>query len=432
MAMPTVLLLNPPSLPGTTANREGSAGMGAQSEEAGGFVYPPHLLATAAAVLRQARYRVAALDAQATGLTTEQTLSRLTPADVLVLPVSFATLAADRAFLNRLREVKPLLKVLAIGPALRYSQVALALNDLADLLLAGEPEMALPAAVRRVLAGDLRPGSAVNPYTLAPAHYSPDGYLANLDALPMPAWEVFLKAGSAYPFLSVLSSRGCPAGCRFCPYVAAQGTTFRAQTPARTVDELAYLQERFRPAHVMFRDPVFAHDRGRVLAICAEIRRRGLALSWECESRPEHFDEALLAALRSAGCTTVKIGLETTDPELLVAIGRVGDARAAAAYVRHVETVIALCRRLGILCRVFVMAGLPGQTLASAQRTAADLRRLGPQRLHVKPYHWYPGIALPQAERADVDQQEAALRQAERAPAPWRRLAARLRRGRHG
>ncbi len=430
--MPSVFLLNPPDLPGTTANREGSAGMGALHEGTGGFVYPPHLLATAAAVLRQARWRVAALDAQAAGLDIEQTLARLPAADALVLPVSYATAASDRAFLNRLREVKPLLKVLAIGPALRYPQVAHALNDLADLLLAGEPELALPAALRHLLVGDVRPGMAVNPYTLAYEHYLPDGHLANLDALPMPAWDVFRKAGHNYPFLSIISSRGCPAGCRFCPYVTAQGSEFRAQAPARTVDELAYLQERFRPPHVMFRDPVFGHERSRVLAICAEIRRRQLTLSWECESRPEHFDGRLLRAMHAAGCTTIKIGLETTDPELLVAIGRVPDEAAAAAYVHHVEELIEQCRQIGIVCRVFVMAGLPGQTLAAAQRTRTDLERMRPPRLHVKRYHWYPGIGLPHIEAMDVTQQETTLRRADQGGSRWRRLATRLRRGDHG
>ena len=31
----------------------------------------------------------------------------------------------------------------------------------------------------------------------------------------------------------------------------------------------------------------------------------------ECESRPEHFDNRLLRALRDAGCDTVKIGVES-------------------------------------------------------------------------------------------------------------------------
>jgi coproporphyrinogen III oxidase-like Fe-S oxidoreductase len=75
------------------------------------------------------------------------------------------------------------------------------------------------------------------------------------------------------------------------------------------------------------------------------------------------------------------------------------------------------------------MAGLPGQTAATAQQTAADLRRMRPARLHVKPYHWYPGIALHQGEARDVDQQVAVLAAAGAQPgSSWRLLASRLRR----
>lgn len=379
--------------------------MGAQDEGAGGFVYPPHLLATAAAALRHDRWRVAGLDAVALGLDAEDVLARLPQVDLLILPVSFATLAADRAFLNELREHKPLLKVLAIGPALSYLQVAHALNDLADLLLSGEPELALPAAAQRLLAGELRPGQVLNPYTLAQAAYQPSGVLADLDAAPLPAWDVFMTGETRYPFLTILSSRGCPAGCAFCPYVAAQGKEHRSQSPARTADELAYLAERFRPAHVVFRDPVFAHDRSRVLALCAQLRHRGLKQSWECESRPEHFDNRLLRAMHAAGCTTVKMGVESADPELLVALGRVRDEPAAKVYLQRAAEVIGVCRELGLVCRVFVMVGLPGQTRAALETTAAWLRQVRPARLHVKPFHWYPGIGLPQIDAPDVAEQ---------------------------
>lgn len=83
----------------------------------------------------------------------------------------------------------------------------------------GEPELALPAAVAPP--AGRRPSARPrvrNPYTLAPEHYSPDG----LTWTRCPCgWELFHGRGR-YPFLSVLSSRGCPAGCRFCPYVAAR------------------------------------------------------------------------------------------------------------------------------------------------------------------------------------------------------------------
>ncbi len=423
----SVFLLNPPSLPGSIANREGSAGMGVSGNPANPFVYPPHLLATAAAVLRQARWRVAGLDAVHQGLDTDATLDRVPQSDLLVLPVSYGTQAADRAFLNRLREQKPLSKVLAIGPALSYAQVDHVFSDLADALVMGEPELALPAAAARLLAGDLAPGRAVNPYTLAAEHYSPDGLLLNLDAVPMPEWGIFHSQQLPYPFLSVLSSRGCPAGCGFCPYTAAQGHALRSQSPARTVDEMLHVAQQHQVRHIFFRDPVFALDRNRVLAICAELRRRGSTATWECESRPEHFDSRLLRAMHTAGCTTVKLGLESADPELLMAVGRAPDEHAAAQYLDCVAAVVRDCQQLGLICRVFVMVGLPHETRASVERTAQFLRTLRPIRLHVKPFHWYPGIALPPVAENDVDAQICLLHDAVRQrPSLWRRAARRL------
>ena len=422
----SVFLLNPPSLPGTVANREGSAGMGADGDATAGFIYPPHLLATAAAVLRAARWRVAGLDAVALGLDTDATLERLPRSDLLVLPVSYGTQAADRAFLNRLRERKPMTQVLAIGPALSYAQVDHAFSDLVDALVMGEPELALPAAAARLLAGELAPGRAVNPYTLAAQHYSPDGLLLNLDAVPMPAWDLY-HAQRPYRFLSVLSSRGCPAGCRFCPYVAAQGNTLRSQSPARTAEEIVQVAERYHPFRIILRDPVFALDRARVLAICAELRRRQSPATWECESRPEHFDSRLLRAMHGAGCTVVKLGLESADPGVLLAVGRVADERAAEEYLASVAAVVRDCQQIGVVCRVFVMVGLPYQTRASVERTAQFLRTLRPIRLHVKPFHWYPGIALPPVAENGHEEEMALLQDAVRPrPSLWRRATRRL------
>ncbi len=401
----SIFLLNPPSLPGSVANREGSAGMGVLGDTANAFVYPPHLLAAAGAVLRAAGWRAAGLDAVALGLDADATLERLPRCDVLVLPVSYGTQAADRAFLNRLRERKPLARVLAIGPALSYAQVDHVFSDLVDALLMGEPELALPAAAARLLAGDLAPGCTVNPYTLAPEHYTPDGLLATLDAVPMPAWDLFHGPGQADPFLSVLSSRGCPAGCGFGPYVAAQGSVMRCQSPARTAEELIHTVQRYQVAHIMLRDPVFALDRARVLAICSELRRQQNTATWECESRPEHLDGRLLRAMHGAGCTTVKLGLESADPDVLAAVGRVPDEAAAQAYLASVAAVVQECQQLGMVCRVFVMAGLPYQTRESVERTARFLRDLRPIRLHVKVFHWYPGIALPPVAENDLSEQ---------------------------
>jgi len=57
-----VHLINPPSAPGTVANREGAGGMGTVYQGPKGFLYPPHTLAVVAGSLRDAGCPVRASD----------------------------------------------------------------------------------------------------------------------------------------------------------------------------------------------------------------------------------------------------------------------------------------------------------------------------------------------------------------------------------
>jgi hypothetical protein len=73
------------------------------------------------------------------------------------------------------------------------------------------------------------------------------------------------------------------------------------------------------------------------------------------------------------------------------------------------------------------MVGLPFQSSEALGRTADFLRQNRPQRLHVKPFQWYPGIVLSQSYAPGAAEQAAFLRAAieERRPL-WRRMAKRL------
>ncbi len=385
---PPLVLVNPPDPPGRRAVREGAGGMGALAP-AGGFAYPLHMLAIAAAVLRSAGREVALLDAVAEGWGTADVLARVPPRAVAAVQISHATREADVTFLAQLREERPDVRRLLIGPA-AADQTWLG-DELGEAVLAGEPELALPAAVQAVADGAR---GILTPTGLGVPGYDRHGRVIDLDALPFPAWEYV--PWQVYGFLSLFSSRGCPAGCRYCPYVLGWGDRFRARSVDRVLDEMRWLAERFAPPRLIFRDPVFARERDRVIALCQGIRQAGLSLAWECESRPEHFDRELLAEMRAAGCTTVKIGVESTDPDLLVAVGRVANVDEAERYVQHAAEVARAAVEVGLICRIYVMTGLPGETEAAVRRTARFLRGLPRAvRVYVRPFIWYPGLALP-------------------------------------
>jgi len=113
--------------------------------------------------------------------------------------------------------------------------------------------------------------------------------------------------------------------------------------------------------------------------------------------------------MQRAGCQWVKIGLETTDPTLLSQLKRVQSAVQAERYLKHTAEVVSNCRQIGLRCRLFVMAGLPGQEVAMAEDTRRIVERMGPDALNVKLCEPYPGTGLPSAFEGDHASQMAIL-----------------------
>ncbi|MCX7851533.1 MAG: B12-binding domain-containing radical SAM protein [Caldilineales bacterium] len=425
-----LVLLNPPSPPDSMANREGTAGFGAL---AAGFAYPPQTLATLVAVCRQQGLAdVVVLDAVGERRSTMATLGAVAglSADVIAVQCSRATLAADGAFITALRERRPDTPIIAFGAGIRFDAQALLAAGASHVLL-GDPELALPALLRT----GLSPTGAVQARDLVPDAHNHAGLLRDPALLPRPAWEAV--PWENYGFLTLYTARGCDDACTFCAYVVAQGRSYRPRPEADVVAEMLWLQETLRPPRILVRDLVFAADRARAMHMARELTAARFHTPWECESRPEHFDEALLQQMARAGCTTIKIGLETTDPELLTRLGRIAAPAEAASYLAYTRRIVAAARRYGIQTRVFVMVGLPGQTTAHARATAAYLRELAPTFVHIRPYVAYPqvplGPAQPAGESADqlrllqavADERQAAVRTSARSGL-WVRLRRRV------
>lgn len=392
--MARIVLVVPPGLPGTTPNHEGSAGLGAL-EGGEGFRYPPHTVGVVGAVLRAGGHEVTIIDAPALGYDIKQGVRAVLAAgpELVGAFVSWATREADGAFLAALRqELARVCPIAAFGVSVGFMHEALAG---ADYLLEGEPELAFRALCEQLLEKRATLERVLSPTALGVAGYDAQGLLSDLNALPVPAWD--LLPWREYPFLTVLSSRGCEERCHWCPYVVAQGRRFRACSPTRVVEELRELVRLYRPRRIVFRDPAFAQRRGRVEAICRLILaerslKPGKNLLWECETYPEHLDEALLELMHRAGCVGVKLGLETTDAGVLYREERVREEADVAGYLSRIAALARACARLGMACRLFVMVGLPGQTLDSARETAAFVRSLPLASLTVKAFKAYPAV----------------------------------------
>jgi len=318
----------------------------------------------------------AAAIARRAGLDVVTSRGRLVDADVAIVLSSLVDHRHETAWARAMRARGARVGFIGIA-AERLPQL---FEADADFIVHGEPESALI----RLAAGDELSG-AVN----SPA-------IGDLDSLPFPAWAPLLgnRRALRVPFsgrpaggsLPVLASRSCPEFCTYCPH--------RIQAPYRTrsvgniLDELSHLHDTRGPVHVVFRDPLFSQERDRVLAMCEGIRARALRHTFECETRLDRLDGALLREMARAGLRAMSFGVESVSPVTLRKVGR------RPIPERQQREILDECRRLGIVTAAFYVFGFPEDTFASIQATIDYSVDLGSTVAQFKILTPYPGTPL--------------------------------------
>ncbi len=249
-----------------------------------------------------------------------------------------------------------------------------------DFILNGEPE-----------AGVMRLAQGVIPEGIVASEQIDD-----LDSLPFPRWDlvtedrsrmgfkVFTRpVGGGYP---LLASRGCPEFCTYCPHRILAG--YRMRSIMNIVDEMERLCTRVSRPYVIFRDPLFTEQRERVVELCDEIKRRGLNLTFEAETRLDRLDVDLLDRLYSAGFRAMSFGVESLDPATLKKSGRRPIPQS------HQREIIEHCRKLGIVTAAFYVLGFLQDDWNSVAATIDYATDLGSTFAQFKMLTPYPGTPM--------------------------------------
>jgi anaerobic magnesium-protoporphyrin IX monomethyl ester cyclase len=374
-----VLLLNPPYRKrGRGFNREGRC-----TQEAGFWStpWPPYSLASIAAVLRQGGRAVEVRDCPALGIG-EDRLKKIVEDGrygLIVAAVSTETIDGDLRVLAALKErTKARIAIFGIHATV-FGEEIIRANAAIDAVVLAEPEATAGELAAAIESG--RPPGEIAGIVFRdaqdgePARTPPRSFIADLDALPFPAWDLIDLSRYRLPivgrnFIMINTLRGCPYRCSFCNSRAYYGSTARCRSVPSLIAEIRHHIATVGARDIFFWGDTFTLRREQVRALCEALIAEEISIRWVANSRVDTVDPEILALMSRAGCWMVSFGIESGDEDILRSCDKNITLERISRAVRD-------ARAAGLLTAGHFIFGLPGETASSARRTSRFARRLG-------------------------------------------------------
>jgi radical SAM superfamily enzyme YgiQ (UPF0313 family) len=372
-----------------------------------GIVYMPLGLAYLAASLRAAGHEVQVIDAFGEaperfweqqefllrGLHPAETAERISSRSTMTF-VYAGNLVSHRAIRRLISQIKgrwPSVPVTVVENTQAVTSYSLrqVLDEFftagADFVLTGEAEergLRLLQQLQHSLPVEPLDGLAV--HRNGRIHYDPpQQFIADLDQLPFPAWELFpvenyWRLGHAHGpvetgrYLPLLTSRGCPYPCAFCVVPELSQLRWRPRSARNVVDEMQEHSRRFQvhEFHLEDLDPSVSDRRMR--EISQEILNRGLQIVWKLAAGTKAETirgQGTLELMYRAGCRYISISPESGSRRVLEWMRKPVD-------FEHAVQLVGSMQELGIRSQACFVLGFPGEEEADRSLTRTLVRRL--------------------------------------------------------
>jgi len=199
--------------------------------------------------------------------------------------------------------------------------------------------------------------------------------IKDINELPFPAFDLlpmnkYFSVINERPFVTMMTSRGCPFRCGFC-YKQPTDKYFRRRTPENVVDEIEHWIKIYNIKEVMFYDDTLTLNKEHINGICDEIIRRKLKIIWEGPTRVDCVDEALLRKMKKAGCRRLRYGVESGDKRILKLMRK-------GTNLELVKKVFDMSKKVGLENFAYFIVGYYSETPETMQKTIDFAIKLDP------------------------------------------------------
>jgi radical SAM superfamily enzyme YgiQ (UPF0313 family) len=258
----------------------------------------------------------------------------------------------------------------------------------ADVVAIGSGEKTLVEIVRAHSTGDFSSIRGVG-YLVdqSPKTTASRSLEKGIDWLPFPARHLLDEsdlimhdrlANTDMKMAHIMMSRGCPFSCHFC---AVYQKRVQCRSGENVRMELEHLKRRYGIDGFAVVDDNFIINKKMVREICRAVE--SLNLKWSALSRVDTVDYELLECLHDAGCIELKFGVESGSERMLQAMGK-------NVTTNQIRRAVNLAISVGLMVKIFLVHGFPGENLESTNETISLLKDIAPMVDRVSLFRFVP------------------------------------------
>jgi radical SAM superfamily enzyme YgiQ (UPF0313 family) len=357
------------------------------------FRHPEYFL-TAVAVLEMDGHEVQFIDATTHDIPEKELVKRVLDFDpeMVIIYCTTPSIYSDIHHGKLIKEKNRKIKTVLIGPHVSaLPEESLNIDKSIDVVAYGEFDYILrDLANKKPLSKTLGIAYRKNNKVYKNRPRPP---IENVNELPFPAWhhikiEDYPDPGKLYPFITLITGRGCPNYCTFCvstPLLFKR--IFRPRSAESIVDEIEYDLQLFpQIQEFMIETDTFTISPKHVREFCNELKRRNLKITWSCNVRVD-IDLSLLPLMKESGCRMLMIGYEAASQRCLNSVCK-------GVTVEQSRRFSEVAHKLGFILHGCFMFGFPGETPKEAQKTIDFAKRLPLDTVQFSGITAYPGTAI--------------------------------------
>lgn len=226
-------------------------------------------------------------------------------------------------------------------------------------------------------------------------------WIENLDSITFPAYHIMeleryfaldVSHGLRHKnkFCPIITSRGCPAKCTFCSADKVWGRKYRMRSVGNILKEMKLLRTRYGIEELMFEDDNVTADSKRAKELFSEMVNEKFNFVWDTPNGVGAWsiDEPMLDLMKVSGCIRINFPVESGSQRVLSEIIR------KPLNLLKVRNLISYCKKIKLDYGMFLVIGMPGETMAEIWQSFRFAALCGVYSPHVSIATPYPGTKL--------------------------------------